>query len=348
MVKRLLLDRITQHWLVSYRLLYNPRTIPEGTGFISMSFARQWEPMLLWALFISILLHLVLGLTMALLPDLGQDRHPKEPIFVEVLPPRKTPPPRQRELDAPRRPPLVQRREQPAKRLGPDERVVPRETAPAGRDDEDRQPAARAPRSAARQAAPASPPPPSTPAASTTPSTATGEASTRPVSPQGEFSPAPAAPGTDSGKPRINLNLASATKARMESDWRRKAREGVEKGDTVWLDTEQDLLISFFKRFRTNIYNVWNYPERARLREEEGQCLLRIVVSREGTIDDVQLLESSGSRDLDEEAIRAIRKGQPYGPLPNAYPHPKLNIMAYFRYNLSKGFKYPGRITGER
>jgi protein TonB len=130
--------------------------------------------------------------------------------------------------------------------------------------------------------------------------------------------------------------LTPTTMAKLESDWRRKYREGVEKGDTVWLDTEQDLLISFFKRFRTNIYNVWNYPESARLREEEGRCLLRISVSRQGTIDDVELLESSGSYVLDEEAMRAVRKGAPYGPLPAAYPHPQLNIMGYFSYNLSR------------
>jgi protein TonB len=302
--------------------------------------------MLLWALLASILLHLLIGLTMALLPDLGQNRTAEEPIFVEVLPPRKTPPPRLRELEAPRNPPVVQRREQPARRLGPDDRIAPRETAQEGHDTEDRQPAARVPQSASRPAAPASPSTP--PTVATTPSTATGEAPPRPVSPQGEFSPAPAA---NSGRPQPSLKdlmtLAPATRERMESDWRRKAREGVERGDTVWLDTEHDLLISFFKRFRDNIYNVWNYPERARLHEEQGTCLLRIVVSREGTIDDVQLLESSGFRDLDEEAIRAVKKGQPYGPLPRAYPHPQLNIMAYFRYNLSRGFNYSKRISGE-
>jgi protein TonB len=311
-----------------------------------MSFARQREPLLLGALLISILLHLLLGLLLAFLPSFGPERISKEPMFVEVVPPRKRSPPRQRELDTPRQPPPVQRRVQPAKRLGPDDRVAPRETAPEGLDDEDRQPSTRAPRSVARAAPPSSPPAP--PAVPAEPSVTTGEASPRPTTPQGEFSPTQ---GPDTGRPQTSLKdlltLAPTTKARIESDWRRKMREGVEKGDTVWLDTEQDLLISFFKRFRDNIYNVWNYPERARLREEQGQCLLRIVVSREGTIDDVQLLESSGSRDLDDEAVRAVRKGQPYGPLPSAYPHPKLNIMAYFRYNLSKGFKYPGRITGE-
>jgi protein TonB len=306
--------------------------------------------MLLWALLASILLHLFIGLTMALLPDLGQNRATEEPIFVEVLPPRKTPPPRLRELEVPRNPPVAQRREQPAKRLGPDDRIAPRETAPEGHDTEDRQPAARGPQTVPRPATPPSAPAsPAAPKDAAVSSTTTGEATPRPVSPQGEFPPAPGA-GNQRPQPTLDqlTSLAPNTRARIESDWRRKAREGVEKGDTVWLDTEHDLLISFFKRFRDNIYNVWNYPERARLREEQGTCLLRIVVSREGTIDDVQLLESSGSRDLDQEAVRAVRKGQPYGPLPRAYPHPQLNIMAYFRYNLGRGFKYPGRISGEQ
>jgi len=312
-----------------------------------MSFARQREPLLLWALLISILLHLLLGLLLAVLPRLNREPVSPEPIFVEVVPPRKTLPPRTREFEQPRQPPPVQRREQPAKRLGPDDRVAPRETAPAGEDDEDQQRTARAQQLPAQPAAPPAPPTP--PDASTAPPVTGSEAPARPTSPTGEFPPA-STPDSRRSRPSLDqlTTLTPTTMARIEKDWRRKYREGVEKGDTVWLDTEQDLLISFFKRFKTNIYNVWNYPERARMLEEQGTCLLRITVSRQGTIDDVQLLEGSGSYDLDQEAIRAVRKGAPYGPLPAAYPNEQLHIMAYFRYSLSKGIKYPGRIFGER
>lgn len=311
-----------------------------------MSFARQREPLLLWALIISILLHLLLGLLLAVMPGFVQKPPDQGPMFVEVVPPRKMPPPRTRELEQPRQPPPVQRREQPAKRLGPDDRVAPRETAPTGEDDEDQQRTARAQRPPAR---PAAPTPPMPPATATAPPVTGSETPLRPTSPTGEFAPAQP-PGSERPRPSLGqlTTLTPTTKARIEKDWRRKYREGVEKGDTVWLDTEQDLLISFFKRFKTNIYNVWNYPERARVLEEQGTCLLRITVSRQGTIDDVQLLEGSGSYDLDQEAIRAVSKGQPYGPLPAAYPNEQLHIMAYFRYSLSKGIKYPGRVFGER
>ncbi len=282
-----------------------------------------------------ILASLLIHLLALLLPRtmLFQPEPEKAPVYVEIRPPAQ----RDRELDLPVTPPPPKPRETPAKRLGPQDQVAPRETAPTGEDAED------APRSLSARRLPPQPPaapaPPSTPvppAAQPQPGdeTAQGPDGDRPLA-----VPPRQLPSLDQLS-----QLAPTTMAKLERDWRRKYREGVERGDTVWLDTEQDLLISFFKRFRTNIYNVWNYPESARLREEEGRCLLRITVSRQGSIDDVQLLESSGSYVLDEEAIRAVRKGAPYGPLPAAYPHPQLNIMGYFSYNLTRAnSRLPGR-----
>jgi protein TonB len=277
-----------------------------------------------------VLLSLLLHLLLLLVPQTGLlgSRAEPQPVYVEMRPPER----RDRELDLPLRPTPPKPRETPAKRLGPQDQVVKRETAPPGEDSEDRTPSARAPR------------PHQQPVQRETPAATAGSEPQSPISPGGDRpagEPTPAAPRTPSLEELTTLS--PRTMAKLESDWRRKLREGVAKGDTVWLDTEQDLLISFFKRFRTNIYNVWHYPEAARRREQEGSCLLRIVVSRQGKIDNVELLESSGYPDLDEEAIRAVRKGAPYGPLPSAYPHPQLNIMAYFRYNLSRTFIYGGR-----
>lgn len=295
--------------------------------------SRRQNLLIAGCLLVSLLLHLLL----LLLPDTGLLRRVEReaPVVVEIRPPER----RDRELELPPAPPPPKPRETPARRLAEQDRVVKRETAPPAEDAEDLRRSARTPQ------VQASPPP--LPAPAPTPAAPPGEPA-RPLSPTGEW-PAPAPPAPRPAPSLEQLTqLSPNTLARMERDWRKKLREGVERGDTVWLDTEQDLLISFFRRFKTNIYNVWNYPERARLREEQGSCLLRIVVSRQGTIDDVELLESSGSRDLDDEAMRAVRKGQPYGPLPAAYPHEQLNIMAYFRYALGKTFKYPGRISGER
>ena len=111
------------------------------------------------------------------------------------------------------------------------------------------------------------------------------------------------------------------------------------------MDSQQDLLYSFMRRFRTNIYNVWNYPAAAARQKQQGTCLLRITIDRKGNIADVQLLESSGHRALDEEAIDAVRKGATYGPLPRAFKHEELKIMAFFDYSLSAGRRRSSRRT---
>lgn len=300
--------------------------------------SRRQNLLIAGFLLFSLLLHLLL----LLVPETGLLRRIEQPqpVYVEMRPPER----RDRELDLPVKPPPPKPRETPARRLAEQDQEVKREIAPQGEDSEDRQRSLRAPRPQA------SPSPAPAPASPLPPDIRLPPEPQRPVSPDGDRPIAEQRPTATQRTPSLQdlTTLSPTTMARLESDWRRKLREGVAKGDTVWLDTEQDLLISFFKRFKDGIYRVWNYPERARLREEQGQCLLRIVVSRQGTIESVELLESSGSYDLDEEALRAVRKGQPYGPLPSAYPHEQLNIMAYFRYSLSKGFKYPGRISGER
>lgn len=278
-----------------------------------------------------ILFSLLVHLLFLLLPGglLRPGERPEAPLYVEVRPPQQ----RDRELDLPPRPVPPRPRDTPARRLAPQDQVVRREQAPVGRDGEDRRPrivipnqrpgtAAPAPR---QLPAPAVPPPPAPESAGDLPTAA-----------------APPAPRPAPSLKELTT-LSPGQLARLDRDWRSKLREGVEKGDTVWLDTEQDLLISFFRRFRTNIYNVWNYPDGARRRGEQGQCLLRIIISRQGTVDSVELLESSGSAALDDEALRAVRKGAPYGPLPSAYPHAQLKIMGYFRYTLNQRFIYGER-----
>jgi protein TonB len=274
-----------------------------------------------------ILLSLLLHLLLLLLPKykLFPEANIPEPVYVEVRPMQP------RELDLPIRKELEKPRKKPAKRLAERDQVVEKEMAPEGKDTEDRQKMVRAPKPVPKTPPPTKPQP--------KPRTETAPQKTEPTPDlretlegwklKPEEKPSPKVPDL-----QTLTQLSPQTLARIESDWRRKYREDVAKGDTVWMDSQQDLLISFMKRFRTNIYNVWNYPSAAAQRGHRGTCLVRITVDRQGNIVDVELLESSGHRSLDEETIRAIRKGATYGPLPRAYPNKELKIMAFFQYRL--------------
>jgi protein TonB len=274
-----------------------------------------------------ILLSLLLHLLLLLLPKykLFPEANIPEPVYVEVRPMQP------RELDLPIRKELEKPRKKPAKRLAERDQVVEKEMAPEGKDTEDRQKMARAPKPVPKTPPPTKPQP--KPRTETKPQITEPTPDLRTTLEGWKLKP------EEKRSPKVPdlqtlTQLSPQTLAHIESDWRRKYREDVANGDTVWMDSQQDLLISFMRRFRTNIYNVWNYPSAAAQRGHRGTCLVRITVDRQGNIVDVELLESSGHRSLDEETIRAIRKGATYGPLPRAYPNKELKIMAFFQYRL--------------
>ena len=223
----------------------------------------------------------------------------KQPVVVEVRPPQQ----QLREIDMPPQVRPPQPRQQPAKRLAPVDQVVPRETAPKGTAPEDRQPASR---SASKL------PPPISEKRS-----ATGQSPSLPES--------------------LDLGLPETTQERLRGEVARKERQDVAEGEAVWLDAEKDLLASFFKRFRDNIYQVWNYPRSAAERGESGVCLLKIVINQDGSVEDAQILEGKGTGypTLDREAVAAVYRGASYGNLPSSYPKDQLTIMAYFQYRLT-------------
>lgn len=301
-----------------------------------MQLDRRQSALLPGFITVSLLLHLLL---IYLVPELSLFPPPaKEPVVVELRP-SEPPRPRNRELDLPPDTPETPR-EVPARRLGPVDRQVARETAPKGDAPEDRTPAAMRP--ATRPPAQGR-----TPAKTDTPSSTTPPAA-KIVEPRpaGE-GPAPIATQPAPERvPDMKTLMASATQAAQNvaekqiAEWRQKYREDVEQGEAVWLDTEKDLLFSFFQRFRDHIYGVWNYPRRAAERGDEGTCLLKVTINRDGTVKEVRLMEGSGHRDLDEEAMAAVRKGAPYGRLPAAYKEESLTIFAFFQYNLTRRMIY--------
>ena len=118
---------------------------------------------------------------------------------------------------------------------------------------------------------------------------------------------------------------------------RRKKREGVEIGDEVWLDTQQDWLASFFQRLSNKIDASWYYPKLAARNGIQGTVKLLIIVKKNGELKDVKLVESSGSDILDMEAMDAVIRAQPFGRITKRYPHDILKIHANFRYKIGGG-----------
>jgi protein TonB len=302
---------------------------------------RMQNPLLLGFTILSLILHLLL---LYLVPGMTLfPKAEKKPDRV-VVTMRPAPLPQERELDLIPDPKLDKPRETPAKRLAETNQVVKEEQAPQGDAFEDTRPDAPAPASTKPKTTVVARPAEAEPSPDT--SVALVEEGHKPTTlPGSEALPETTLPNLS---PEAFLTLPEATKTRIAQDFRQKYRPDVEKGDAVWLDTEQDLLFSIFERLRTNIYNVWNYPEESSRRGEAGTCLLRFTLDRRGELTGTpEILESSGFPRLDNEAVAAVRKGASYGPLPRTYDKDRLTIMAFFRYDLKRiGSRRPGDIFG--
>jgi protein TonB len=111
------------------------------------------------------------------------------------------------------------------------------------------------------------------------------------------------------------------------------ARDVNKKEDTVDLNTTEFRYLSYFLKLKRQIEGVWNYPEASRMRGEQGELLLVFTIRSDGYLEDVKLLDTSGFRRLDDEAIRAIRVAAPFSPFPQSWQLERLNIRAIFRYS---------------
>ncbi|MGP4845324.1 energy transducer TonB [Marinobacter sp. 1Y8] len=65
----------------------------------------------------------------------------------------------------------------------------------------------------------------------------------------------------------------------------------------------------------TRVGNI-NYPPEARRSGLYGSLRMVVVIERDGSVKDVEILNSSGSKVLDDAAIRIVRLSAPFAPFP--------------------------------
>lgn len=58
-----------------------------------------------------------------------------------------------------------------------------------------------------------------------------------------------------------------------------------------------------------------NYPDEARRQQIHGSLRLRVSIRHDGSLHEVQILESSGQQVLDQAALRIVRLAAPFAPL---------------------------------
>ncbi|MDD2851606.1 MAG: TonB family protein [Desulfuromonadaceae bacterium] len=124
--------------------------------------------------------------------------------------------------------------------------------------------------------------------------------------------------------------------AKLEESYRRKFENDVAEGDTRFLSNDDIVFGSFLRRFEGAVYGVWRYPQEAALRGIEGITPVRITFNRRGEITNIQQLESSGARILDEEVLRTLHAIGPVGGFPKGYDKEEFHLIAFFQYGSTR------------
>jgi protein TonB len=266
------------------------------------------EKIFLYFVVLSLLLHLIAFGIIVLFPEKKGTPRP-EPYMVELqdLPAAKGEPPR-RQIEV--------------KRLDEQRRRFEREIAPRGERERDR----------------FAPPPPQRPQAAEagrTPSRQAGrdEISSREKAGAGDFFKR-----QEKGTPDLSRLFPSADKlARLEESYRKKYGPEVAEGGATFLNTDDITLGSFLRRFESAIYGVWRYPPEAARMGIEGVTPVKITFNRKGEIEKVKLLESSGSKILDDEVMRTLKAVGTIGSLPRSYDKETFDLIAFFHYGIERG-----------
>ncbi|MFZ5864277.1 MAG: energy transducer TonB [Thermodesulfobacteriota bacterium] len=139
------------------------------------------------------------------------------------------------------------------------------------------------------------------------------------------------------GLPRRNLDVSPNSQeiARVLSG-RAGSPDFFPEGDSeevvVDINTRENTFASYLLYLKHKIQGVWTYPRAAAEAGIGGKLLVEFLISREGQLVSVNLLDSSGHAVLDQSALNAIKSAAPYYPLPDRVKAKRLRIRANFIY----------------
>jgi len=110
------------------------------------------------------------------------------------------------------------------------------------------------------------------------------------------------------------------------------ARRGPSPQTGLSFDTPGFKHRGYLRMLKERIESIWQYPKGAAKRGISGDLYLVIIINRDGTLHELELLRTSGFVDLDESAIKALKKAFPWSPLPEDFEGDTLKITGHFIY----------------
>lgn len=108
-----------------------------------------------------------------------------------------------------------------------------------------------------------------------------------------------------------------------------------EAGKNLSFDTSEPRYTSYLEGLKAKVYHEWEYPYAAARDGQSGRLFVRFTILKDGILEEVTLIKSSGYPMLDDAALSAVRLAAPFYPFPKGFGSlEKITINASFEYIL--------------
>jgi protein TonB len=106
-----------------------------------------------------------------------------------------------------------------------------------------------------------------------------------------------------------------------------------EEDKNLSLEASEPRSISYLQGLKGKIYHKWEYPETAARAGQTGRLWIRFIIKKDGALEEVIVIKSSGYPMLNDAAVSAIRLAAPFYPFPKGFGSlEKITINARFEY----------------
>ncbi|MFZ6017851.1 MAG: energy transducer TonB [Nitrospirota bacterium] len=112
-------------------------------------------------------------------------------------------------------------------------------------------------------------------------------------------------------------------------------KEEKEKKDrTLTFNIKELRYIGYTMRLKERIESIWIYPPNAIAQGIYGDLIIEFTIKKNGRLGAVELIRTSGHKNLDDAAMKALRDGDPYWPLPDEWGMEAYTIEGHFVYTI--------------
>jgi len=115
---------------------------------------------------------------------------------------------------------------------------------------------------------------------------------------------------------------------------KKEDREKKEKDTAITFNTKEYRFLIYNKRLKEKIESIWIYPPDALAHGIYGDLIIQFTIKKNGKLGAVELVRTSGHKNLDDAAIRALKDADPFWPLPDEWGMDTYTIVGQFIYTI--------------